>query len=199
MRHLFASLIHIRVNLPKLQELELVYREFVIDEDHGDVPHSQATCLYDFYDHDPLHWLFRFPDCQHGHSHDMRDVDLTDERRNHQGFMAYRSHETEDYEMPDWGPIFEKPRLNELAWRVSKTGRSWRPVFYVVIEERSRWQDVMGKARDVAEVLLLRLEDGGASGGAVDDVDSGRRLEDLVKKAWKAWKKAGLSRLWHLP
>jgi hypothetical protein len=91
MRHLFAALIHIRVNFPGLRELELVYREFVIDEDHGDVPHSQATCLYGFYVCDPLRWLFRSPDCQHGPTHDTRDADLTDEQRNHQGFMAYRS------------------------------------------------------------------------------------------------------------
>jgi hypothetical protein len=196
MRHLFAVLIHIRVNFPWLQELELVYREFVVGEDHGDVPHSQATCLYDFYVRDPLRWLFRSPDFQHGPSHDMRDTDLTDEQRSHQGFMAFRSHETEDCEMPDGEPVFEIPRLNELAWKLSKTGRSWRPVFYVVIEEKSRWQDVMGKARAVVEVLFLRLGYGGESGGTMDDVDSGRKLENSVKKAWKDWKKVGLSRLW---
>jgi hypothetical protein len=198
MRHLFASLIHIRVNFPKLQELELVYREFVIDEDHGDVPHPQAICLYDFYVRDPLRWLFRSPDFQQDPSHDMRDADLTDVQRNHQGFMAFRSHVTEDYEIPDGEPTFERPRLNELAWRLSKTGRSWRPIFYVVIEEKSRWQDVMGKARDVSEVLFPRLGYGGEPGGTMDDVGSGRKLENLVKKVWKDWKKAGLSRLWHL-
>lgn len=181
---LLRSLIILRIACRHLESLELVYRE-QLSVYHERLSESGQKACWDFHLKDLRNWFFRSPAYEGGAPYELRDVGITAHERGSDAFMSYRSCETEDKDGRHEYPIFEKPRLSIAAWDVGKD-RDYRPIFYVVIDNKVQLQETLAFARKEAERIL---EDGGCDGESVDDAII-KRLHKETKNAVRRYQRS---------